>query len=131
MMSGCLHHVVNEHTWALDECRHADMSEEEMAKKPWMTKGSAAHLALTKVVLDRQWLKKAGHYYRNFRYNIFTMSLSRLLVLHPEDVNISKTLESSVSNNTQYLQLLCNFCVQSIFWSHFQRIVFLHSCTCA
>ena len=43
MMSGCLHHVVNEHTWALDECKHADMSEEETAKKPWMTKGSAAH----------------------------------------------------------------------------------------
>ena len=92
-MAGCLHHVVNEHTLAFDECRHADMSEEETAKKSWMKKGSAAHLALSKVVLDRQWLKKAGHYYRNFRYNIFTMSL--LLVLHPEDVNISKTLESS------------------------------------
>ena len=70
MMAGCLHHVVNEHEWALDGCKHDPLAAEEVSAKNWLRKESDAHVALKKIVLNRQWLKKAGEYYRNFRWTV-------------------------------------------------------------
>lgn len=70
---GVLHHVHNEHEWALSygslapgSCFHGDLEETERDKK-WLDKGSSAHAALTKVVLDKRFLNNV-HYFLNFRY---------------------------------------------------------------
>ncbi|XP_048728592.1 uncharacterized protein LOC125646390 [Ostrea edulis] len=69
---GVLHHVHNEHEWALSygslapgSCFHGDLEETERDKK-WLDKGSSAHAALTKVVLDKRFLNNV-HYFLNFR----------------------------------------------------------------
>lgn len=76
-----LHHVQNEHEWALSyvglspgSCSHGEL--EENRDKEWIEKGSPAHLALTKIVLDKRFLNNI-HYYLNFRYE-----LSECLILH-------------------------------------------------
>lgn len=68
---GVLHHVQNEHEWALSyvglspgSCSHGEL--EENRDKEWIEKGSPAHLALTKIVLDKRFLNNI-HYYLNFR----------------------------------------------------------------
>lgn len=71
---GILHHVVNEHEWIIEEganggkCDHDPLNEEER-KKPWLEKGSPAHKALTKIVLDKRFLNTLG-YYTHFRYTV-------------------------------------------------------------
>ena len=66
---GILHHVVNEHEWALDDgkssgkCIHECLTEEER-KEPWLKKNSKAHNALQKVVLSKQFLKHISLLYK-------------------------------------------------------------------
>jgi hypothetical protein len=70
---GILHHVVNEHEWALRDgvgdgkCGHDALSEEERTK-PWLTKDSSPHKALRKIVLQKRLLNGLP-YYTNFRYS--------------------------------------------------------------
>ena len=70
---GILHHVVNEHEWIVEEgdnkakCDHDPISEEEQREKPWLRKGSAAHKALAKIVMDKRFLN-TFRYYTHFRY---------------------------------------------------------------
>ena len=71
MWVGVLHHVVNEHEWFLPysemgmcTCVHDPLSDTR--DKAWMTKGSAAHEALRKIILDKRFLNNI-HYYLNFR----------------------------------------------------------------
>ena len=62
---------MDEHTWVLadgkssGQCSHGPLSEEER-EKPWLTKNSAAHKALQKVVLSKR-LLNTFPYYTNFR----------------------------------------------------------------
>ena len=71
MWIGIFHHVADEHEWVLEEginggkCGHNSL-DESGRKKPWLKKESAAHKALTKVVLDTRFLNTLV-YYTNFR----------------------------------------------------------------
>ena len=67
-----LHHVQNEHEWALSygrmgpgACSHGELTDDR--DKDWIEKGSPAHSALTKIGLDKRFLNNV-HYYLNFRY---------------------------------------------------------------
>ena len=67
-----LHHVVDEHVWALyggktdGRCAHEQLDEEER-KKPWLKKNSPAHYALRKIIMDKCLLNTLK-YYTNFRF---------------------------------------------------------------
>ena len=67
MWIGILHHVVNEHEWALGEsivdgkCGHDVLTEEESAK-PWLKKDFSSHKALQNIVLNKQLLNKFSYY---------------------------------------------------------------------
>lgn len=71
-MRGILHHVTNKHEWISGDgastaaCEHGELVSEER-EKPWIQSGSPAHTALSKIILDRNWLMKAGEMYCNFR----------------------------------------------------------------
>nr|XP_034315406.1 LOW QUALITY PROTEIN: uncharacterized protein LOC105340464 [Crassostrea gigas] len=72
MWAGVLHHVVDEHEWFLpysdggiSACAHDPLSD-PTGDKVWITKGSPAHEALRKIVLDKRFLNNI-HYYLNFR----------------------------------------------------------------
>ena len=62
---------MDEHEWVLEEginqgkCGHEPLSTNE-SRKPWLKKESAAHKALTKIVLDVRFLNTLP-YYINFR----------------------------------------------------------------
>ncbi|XP_060561175.1 uncharacterized protein LOC132720945 [Ruditapes philippinarum] len=62
---GVLHHVVNDHKWALGECDHGTLQEAEDSK--WLEPGESSHLALTKLVLDTRFLHNL-RFYKNFRH---------------------------------------------------------------
>jgi hypothetical protein len=52
-----VHHSVNEHSFegeVVKECHHAPIDQETSLKKKWLKKGSRAHNALRKVVLDKR-----------------------------------------------------------------------------
>ena len=74
-----LHHVVDEHVWALyggetgGRCAHEQLDEEER-KKPWLKKNSPAHDALRKIIMDKRLLNTLK-YYTNFRlvYNMYVL----------------------------------------------------------
>ncbi|KAK7124652.1 hypothetical protein R3I94_018889 [Phoxinus phoxinus] len=55
MWVGVLHHVCNEHSWATSCCEHEPLDEDSQ-NKPWIIQGSAAHKALTALVLEKRWL---------------------------------------------------------------------------
>jgi hypothetical protein len=67
---------VNEHSWALGECQHEPINQEEReelqriggkdAPPKWLEPDSAAHIALTRLVMDKRFLNKL-HYYTNYR----------------------------------------------------------------
>uniref|UniRef100_A0A8C6TDK7 Uncharacterized protein n=1 Tax=Neogobius melanostomus TaxID=47308 RepID=A0A8C6TDK7_9GOBI len=50
---GVLHHVSGKHEWALGRCVHAPLGEKQ-DKEP-IPPGSAAHVALSQIVLNRRW----------------------------------------------------------------------------
>ncbi|XP_006823888.1 uncharacterized protein LOC102805489 [Saccoglossus kowalevskii] len=86
---GILHHVVNEHEWLLNVdgtyggCAHEPLSVENQCK-PWLEKGSPAHLALRNIVEDKRLLKNLGHY-TNFRHTGFLESFhSHMLMYAPK-----------------------------------------------
>lgn len=60
MWVGILHHVTGEHEWALGACHHGPSSDNE--DKEWIGKGSAAHRALTEIVLNARWLGEVVKY---------------------------------------------------------------------
>ena len=70
---GLLHHVANEHEWVLEEgengakCDHDPLQTDEDRDKPWLKKGSSAHKALAKIILDKRFLN-TFKYYTHFRY---------------------------------------------------------------
>jgi hypothetical protein len=72
MWIGIVHHVVNEHEWMVEEginggmCHHDPLTDAER-NKPWLKKGSPAHTAMSKIVLDKRFLNTIP-YYTNFRY---------------------------------------------------------------
>ena len=64
--------TLNEHEWMLSygglesgACSHGELSEDR--NKNWIVRGSAAHAALAKIVLDKRRLNKIP-YWLNFRY---------------------------------------------------------------
>lgn len=65
-----LHHVLNEHEWIFgygsgkNVCSHGPLAEDR--ETGWIEKGSAAHRALTKIVMDKRLLNNVP-YYLNFR----------------------------------------------------------------
>ena len=61
---GVLHHVVNDHVWALGECDHGTLEESE--ERTWLEPGETAHLSLAKLVLDTRFLHNLK-YFKNFR----------------------------------------------------------------
>ncbi|KAK7130436.1 hypothetical protein R3I93_019927 [Phoxinus phoxinus] len=65
MWVGVLHHVSNEHSWASGFCEHEPL-EEGSENKPWIIAGSAAHQALTAIVLEKRWLTQVKKFI-NFR----------------------------------------------------------------
>jgi hypothetical protein len=81
MWVGVLHHVVGEHEWMLpysdngtSACKHDPFTGEETRDKEYLVKGSPAHEALRKIILDKRLLHNIP-YYLNFRYAIFIQSL--------------------------------------------------------
>ncbi|KAL7379895.1 hypothetical protein ABVT39_007973 [Epinephelus coioides] len=56
MWIGVLHHVQNHHVLAMGSCDHEPL-DDSRHDKPWIEQGSAAHQALTAIVLDMRWLK--------------------------------------------------------------------------
>ncbi|XP_070545714.1 uncharacterized protein [Ptychodera flava] len=86
---GILHHVVNEHEWLLNidgtygKCAHSPLTEENQ-QRPWLQKGSPAHLALKGIVEDKRFLRTFS-YYVNFRHSGFVESFhSHLLMYAPK-----------------------------------------------
>ncbi|XP_065131571.1 uncharacterized protein [Paramisgurnus dabryanus] len=65
MWHGVLHHVRNQHSWATGCCEHEPLDEGSQ-NKPWIQQGSAAHQALTAIVLDKRWLSQVKKFI-NFR----------------------------------------------------------------
>ncbi|XP_039539661.1 uncharacterized protein LOC120487527 isoform X2 [Pimephales promelas] len=65
MWHGVLHHVRNQHSWATGCCDHEPLDESSQ-NKPWIQEGSAAHQALTAIVLDKRWLSQVKKFI-NFR----------------------------------------------------------------
>ncbi|XP_056118488.1 uncharacterized protein LOC130095738 [Rhinichthys klamathensis goyatoka] len=65
MWHGVLHHVCNQHSWATGCCEHEPLDEGSQ-NKPWIHQGSAAHQALTAIVLDKRWLSQVKKFI-NFR----------------------------------------------------------------
>ena len=69
--AGVIHHVTDEHQWMFNygsgsnSCSHGSLAEERDTE--WLKKGSKAHQALMKIVLDRR-LKNNVSYFLNFRY---------------------------------------------------------------
>lgn len=51
---GVLQHVTGVHEWSLGRCRHGPLAEQH--KEP-INSGSAAHVALSQIVLNKRWLK--------------------------------------------------------------------------
>ncbi|XP_061191774.1 uncharacterized protein LOC133200021 [Saccostrea echinata] len=73
MWVGVLHHVVGEHEWLLPysdsgvaACAHDPLTGEPRGDKEYMVKGSPAHEALRKVILDKRFMNNI-HYFLNFR----------------------------------------------------------------
>ncbi|KAK0144638.1 hypothetical protein N1851_016980 [Merluccius polli] len=66
MWHGVLHNVRNQHSWATGCCEHEPLDEDSQ-NKPWIQQGSAAHQALTAIVLDKRWLSQVKKFI-NFRY---------------------------------------------------------------
>lgn len=62
---GLLHHVVNVHEWALGECEHGQLVEDEGPN--WLEPGESPQVALTKLVLDTRFLHSL-RFYVNFRH---------------------------------------------------------------
>lgn len=68
--SGVLHHVLNEHEWLFNygsgsnRCSHGPLAEDREAE--WLKKGSKAHQALVRIVMDRRLLNNV-QYFLNFR----------------------------------------------------------------
>ncbi|XP_037635921.1 uncharacterized protein LOC119494253 [Sebastes umbrosus] len=56
MWRGVLHHVTGVHEWGLGRCQHEPLPAASHGKD-CMLSGSAAHEALSKIVLNRRWLK--------------------------------------------------------------------------
>ncbi|XP_070580633.1 uncharacterized protein [Ptychodera flava] len=86
---GILHHVVNEHEWLLNidgtygKCAHSPLTEENQ-QRPWIQKGSPAHVALKGIVEDKRFLRTFS-YYVNFRHSGFVESFhSHLLMYAPK-----------------------------------------------
>nr|XP_054591704.1 uncharacterized protein LOC107377186 isoform X1 [Nothobranchius furzeri] len=52
---GVLHHVTGEHEWGFGRCFHAPLAENP--DKELIPHGSAAHVALSRIVLNQRWLK--------------------------------------------------------------------------
>lgn len=84
----------SEHEWALSYvspwpgmCSHGEL--EENRDKEWIEKGIPAHLALTKIVLDKRFLKNI-HYYLNFRStsNLEIFNNHILMYIHPRGYHI-------------------------------------------
>ncbi|XP_070552988.1 uncharacterized protein [Ptychodera flava] len=99
---GILHHVVNEHEWLLNidgtygKCAHSPLTEENQ-QRPWLQKGSPAHVALKGIVEDKRFLRTFS-YYVNFRHSGFVESFhSHLLMYAQRDMRTrlkSNTLSS-------------------------------------
>ncbi|XP_073720185.1 uncharacterized protein [Misgurnus anguillicaudatus] len=56
MWRGVLHHVCGVHEWALGKCQHQPL-DAVSSSKDCMLSRSAAHEALSQIVLNRRWLK--------------------------------------------------------------------------
>ncbi|KAM4605450.1 uncharacterized protein ACJ7VT_017694 isoform 2-T2 [Polymixia lowei] len=65
MWQGVLHHVRDRHQWPFGSCDHGPL-DDRSRDKPWMVQRSAAHQALTAIVLDEHWLKDVKKFL-NFR----------------------------------------------------------------
>lgn len=83
MWVGVLHHVVGEHEWylpysemGLSMCKHDPLTGEDTGNKEYLIKGSPAHEALRKIILDKRLLHKIP-YYLNFRYEIFVIPVHK------------------------------------------------------
>ncbi|KAK3105134.1 hypothetical protein FSP39_017944 [Pinctada imbricata] len=66
--AGVLHHVVDEHEWALSygtmdfgQCSHGAL--DDARNKPWLEKGTKAHEALRRIVLDKRLLNNVHYFY--------------------------------------------------------------------
>ena len=51
-----LHHVHGVHEWGLGRCLHEEV-DATGSEKEYIRSGSAAHEALTQIVLNKRWLK--------------------------------------------------------------------------
>ena len=63
---GLLHHIVNEHKWALGECEHDEL--EENRQKPWLEKSSPPHNTLRELMMSSYFMNTWVHYV-NFRFD--------------------------------------------------------------
>ncbi|KAL5017769.1 hypothetical protein ScPMuIL_005150 [Solemya velum] len=87
LWASILHHVVNEHEWILPyaidghaRCLHGPLTEEERTKE-WLSKGSQAHGALRKLVLDDRFLGKVS-YFLNFRSTAELENFHQLVLMY-------------------------------------------------
>ncbi|XP_035679337.1 uncharacterized protein LOC118417746 [Branchiostoma floridae] len=64
LWKGVLHHVCNEHQWATGSCQHDPIDPAEVRTKPWLVKGTPAHEKLSKLILNKRWLKTTFKFLR-------------------------------------------------------------------
>ncbi|XP_070564224.1 uncharacterized protein [Ptychodera flava] len=84
---GVIHHVVNEHSWVLpycqgvSECDHGPLAQTADRDREWLQKGSPAHNALVKIVMNKQFLNKV-EYLINFRHTAELESFQQNILMY-------------------------------------------------
>ncbi|XP_070578694.1 uncharacterized protein [Ptychodera flava] len=112
---GVLHHVTDEHEWVLpygqgsNQCDHGPLTER--SEKEWLTKNGPAHVALRKIVLDKNFLKKIPYYLsfrstaelETFQQNILMYAAKRFAYTPPvyRVRNILAALDHNVHHNRE------------------------------
>ncbi|XP_073671566.1 uncharacterized protein [Paramisgurnus dabryanus] len=78
LWAGLLHHVCNEHEWAMGSCKHGQLADSE---KQWIQRDSKAHKALVEIILKKRWLKDV-HKYLRFRSTAVLESFQNHILMY-------------------------------------------------
>uniref|UniRef100_A0A1A8PZ00 Uncharacterized protein n=1 Tax=Nothobranchius pienaari TaxID=704102 RepID=A0A1A8PZ00_9TELE len=76
---GILHHVCNVHTWAMGNCQHDHLDDQQ--GKQWIEKDSRSHKALVEIVLNKRWQKDV-HKYLHFRSTALLESFQNHILMY-------------------------------------------------
>ncbi|XP_041952905.1 uncharacterized protein LOC121712884 isoform X3 [Alosa sapidissima] len=98
---GVVHHVCNEHKWAMGVCKHGPLPAD--TDKTWIERDSKAHKALVEIILRKRWLKDV-HKFLRFRYHRVYKKHAKHYGVYtlrtPKSYNYIGELQTSVDQNS-------------------------------